>query len=169
MAEAQPPSDPVAASTSAENPGAGEAAPAAAAAASTATAPAEPPVTPTAEAVAPAAGAPADVVAPAPAAAVEPPATPAADPVAASPAAVDPAAPADPTSAASALDQFSIEELLSQASFEDPAKIEAAGGGAGGADPAAGAERFKLPSFQQVNSDAQVSSIDLLRDVELNV
>ena len=30
-------------------------------------------------------------------------------------------------------------------------------------------EAFKLPSFQQVMADAQVSSIDLLRDVELNV
>jgi flagellar motor switch protein FliN len=28
---------------------------------------------------------------------------------------------------------------------------------------------FKLPNFQQVLQDAQVSSIDLLRDVELNV
>jgi flagellar motor switch protein FliN/FliY len=31
------------------------------------------------------------------------------------------------------------------------------------------ADAFKLPSFQQVMADAQVSSIDLLRDVELNV
>jgi flagellar motor switch protein FliN/FliY len=72
-------------------------------------------------------------------------------------------APADPGS----IDQFSIDELLSAASFEDPSKIQGAAsdGGAGGA---AGAE-FKLPSFQQVIQDAQVSSIDLLRDVELNV
>ena len=31
------------------------------------------------------------------------------------------------------------------------------------------AAEFKLPNFQQVMQDAQVSSIDLLRDVELNV
>ena len=37
--------------------------------------------------------------------------------------------------------------------------------------PAAAADTagFKLPNFQQVMQDAQVSSIDLLRDVELNV
>ena len=62
------------------------------------------------------------------------------------------------------LDQFSIEELLSQASFEDPAKFQDSGG-----DAASAAEQFKLPSFQQAMQDAQVSSIDLLRDVELNV
>lgn len=56
----------------------------------------------------------------------------------------------------------SIEELLQQANFEDAAS---------GATPPPGgdAEAFKLPSFQQVLADAQVSSIDLLRDVELNV
>jgi len=56
----------------------------------------------------------------------------------------------------------SIEELLQQANFED-----AAGGPA--ELPGSEAEGFKLPSFQQVMADAQVSSIDLLRDVELNV
>jgi flagellar motor switch protein FliN/FliY len=56
----------------------------------------------------------------------------------------------------------SIEELLKQANFEDAASVVS---GAPGAD----AEAFKLPSFQQVMADAQVSSIDLLRDVELNV
>jgi len=55
----------------------------------------------------------------------------------------------------------SIEELLQQANFEDTAGGEDMPGGA--------AEAFKLPSFQQVMADAQVSSIDLLRDVELNV
>jgi len=55
----------------------------------------------------------------------------------------------------------SIEELLQQANFEDTANP---------ADlPGSEAEGFKLPSFQQVMADAQVSSIDLLRDVELNV
>jgi flagellar motor switch protein FliN/FliY len=60
------------------------------------------------------------------------------------------------------LDQVSIDELLKQASFEDPAAL-------GSANPAADAADFKLPNFQQVMQDAQVSSIDLLRDVELNV
>jgi flagellar motor switch protein FliN/FliY len=62
---------------------------------------------------------------------------------------------------------FSIEDLLNQASFEDPAKIQSSE-----ADPsalAAATAEFKLPSFQQVMQEAQVSSIDLLRDVELNV
>ncbi len=54
------------------------------------------------------------------------------------------------------------EDVLSQASFEDAAAVVP-----GGAAP--DAEVFKLPSFQQVITDAQVSSIDLLRDVELNV
>jgi len=52
----------------------------------------------------------------------------------------------------------SIEELLQQANLEDAGDM-----------PGAAAEAFKLPSFQQVMADAQVSSIDLLRDVELNV
>ena len=88
----------------------------------------------------------------------------------------DPVAPANPTPPADAsaaavatvppntLDKDSIDELLKQASFEGPA-------GAGGA-PADGSpttSNIKLPSFQQVLHDAQASSIDLLRDVELNV
>jgi flagellar motor switch protein FliN/FliY len=71
------------------------------------------------------------------------------------------AATAGPT-IADALDQVSIEELLKQASFEDPAAL-------GEAPPVQDAEAFKLPNFQQVIQDAQVSSIDLLRDVELHV
>jgi len=65
-----------------------------------------------------------------------------------------------------AMDVVSIEELLKQASFEDPSSM--AGGGAGGV-AAPDAADFQLPNFQQVIQDAQVSSIDLLRDVELNV
>lgn len=67
------------------------------------------------------------------------------------------AAPADGGSA----DQAAIDELLKQASFDDPSAL--------GEAPAADAEQFPLPNFQQVMQDAQVSSIDLLRDVELNV
>jgi flagellar motor switch protein FliN/FliY len=56
-----------------------------------------------------------------------------------------------------------IDELLKQATFEDPA------GGTPDGPPAPDAAAFDLPNFQQVMQDAQVSSIDLLRDVELNV
>src|ERR1700722_644184 len=58
--------------------------------------------------------------------------------------------------------QASIDELLKQANFDDPSAIP------GGAQsiPTQG---FDLPNFQQAMRDAQVSSIDLLRDVELNV
>ena len=64
----------------------------------------------------------------------------------------------------SALDQSSIDELLKQANFESPADALASSPGA-----APDAADFKLPDFQQAIQDAQVSSIDLLRDVELNV
>jgi len=62
-----------------------------------------------------------------------------------------------------ATDQAAIDELLRSANFDDPSAATAT------LDPAAGAEDFKLPDFQQVMQDAQVSSIDLLRDVDLNV
>ena len=95
------------------------------------------------------------------------PSQPQADVPANPPQAVD--AKAEPTAdaaatepGADALDQLSIEELLKQASFEDPAAL-------GEAAPATDAEPFKLPNFQQVIQEAQVSHIDLLRDVELNV
>jgi flagellar motor switch protein FliN/FliY len=70
-----------------------------------------------------------------------------------------------PVSAATAAvdDQNSLDELLKQASFDDPSSL------AGGSDPAAESGSFQLPNFQQVMQDAQVSSIDLLKDVELNV
>src|SRR5690606_22588914 len=67
-------------------------------------------------------------------------------------------------------DQAAIDELLRQASFEDPTALTGAAGlqaqGDAGAPPG---EPFPLPNFSQVMHDAQVSSIDLLRDVELNV
>jgi flagellar motor switch protein FliN/FliY len=87
-----------------------------------------------------------------------PPGSPSEPPATADAANAAPAA----ESATDALDQVSIEELLKQASFEDPAAL-------GDAAPAPEAEAFSLPNFQQVIQDAQVSSIDLLRDVELNV
>lgn len=60
------------------------------------------------------------------------------------------------------LDKATIDELLKQASFEDPAQ---AIGGEVAPDPG----QLNLPDFRQVMRDAQVSSIDLLRDVDLNV
>lgn len=60
------------------------------------------------------------------------------------------------------VDQASIDELLKQASFDDPTTVAAA------ALPP-DAEPVDLPNFTQVMADAQVSSIDLLRDVDLNV
>jgi flagellar motor switch protein FliN/FliY len=73
------------------------------------------------------------------------------------------AAAADSTGGSEAADQAAIDELLKQANFEDVGAISS------GAEPAAGAAPFELPNFQQVMQDAQVSSIELLRDVDLNV
>jgi flagellar motor switch protein FliN/FliY len=60
------------------------------------------------------------------------------------------------------VDQAAIEELMKQANFEDPTTMD-------GGVPEVGAGDFKLPDFQQVMQDAAASSIDLLRDVDLNV
>ncbi len=75
----------------------------------------------------------------------------------------DPSAVADIDAALAAgeASQQSIDELLKSASFEDPGAID-------GVSVPEGNE-FKLPNFSQVMADAQASSIDLLRDVELNV
>ena len=78
--------------------------------------------------------------------------------------------PSEPTAADAhpSLDAASIEELLKQARFEDPTAMDqAAAASEGGAMP--DLDEFKLPNFQQVMRDAQASSIELLRDVELNV
>ncbi|HSU69149.1 MAG TPA: flagellar motor switch protein FliN [Tepidisphaeraceae bacterium] len=90
-------------------------------------------------------------------------AAPPASPVSEAPAPL-PAEASTESEGLASLDQLSIEELLKQASFEDPSAV--------GLSPdatAANIADFKLPNFQQVMKDAQVSSIDLLRDVELNV
>jgi flagellar motor switch protein FliN/FliY len=101
------------------------------------------------------------VSAPAPEAAA---AAPAADAVAPAAAVEQSVAAAATESADAAFDQAAIDELLKQANFEDPTAMPG---------PAAAAlpdtSNFDLPNFQQVMADAQVSSIDLLRDVELNV
>lgn len=73
------------------------------------------------------------------------------------------------------IDQASIDELLRQASFEDPSSLTGDGPGplepatATAVAPTVAADPFDLPSLNQVVRDAQVSSIDLLRDVDLNV
>jgi flagellar motor switch protein FliN/FliY len=101
---------------------------------------------------------------PADAAAATPPAEPTAQAIDAALAAATAATTnvAAAAEASGAADQAAIDELLKQASFDDPSALA-------GGEPAADAEPFPLPNFQQVMQDAQVSSIDLLRDVELNV
>jgi len=91
---------------------------------------------------------------PAPAAATPPGAPPPGDAA---------GAPPPPASAAAdvPLDSSGIDELLRQASFDDAKTLPDAAAPAG--DP------FNLPNFQQVIQDAQMSSVDLLRDVELTV
>jgi len=79
-----------------------------------------------------------------------------------------------------AADQAAIDEAVKQAQFDDPST---AADGGGAEDPFGGSRRSlpklapRLPDtpslrtaqFPAVMQDAQVSSIDLLRDVELSV
>jgi flagellar motor switch protein FliN/FliY len=71
------------------------------------------------------------------------------------------------------MDQASIDELLRQASFDDPSTAAAAEPEGEEAMTAVAelpeTSAMNLPNFNQVMRDAQVSSIDLLRDVDLNV
>jgi flagellar motor switch protein FliN/FliY len=102
-----------------------------------------------------------------------PPETPAPQAAAAA-VAPEVAAPGTATATATAatvaeeLDPSAIDELLKSASFDDGSAAAASASAMGG-DPSESAADFKLPDFQQVMRDAQVSSIDLLRDVDLNV
>ena len=86
-----------------------------------------------------------------------------------------PEAAMDP-SATSSIDQAAIDELLKQAQFDDVATASGDTNDLSGLEGLAEAatapvqtQPLDLPNFQQVMQDAQVSSIDLLRDVELNV
>jgi flagellar motor switch protein FliN len=109
----------------------------------------------------------------------DPVADPVPDPVVESvPDPVAEGAPADsPVPATGAVDQAAIDELLNQASFEDVSATAvatapdlarpAAGEPASAANAAT--QEYPLPDFQQVLADANVSSVDLLRDVDLNV
>ncbi len=79
-------------------------------------------------------------------------------------------APSDETDMSS-IDQATIDELLRQATFEDPAQANSGGEApAAAATPSmhAGAD-LHLPNFQQGVQDAQLNSVDMLRDVDLNV
>ena len=76
----------------------------------------------------------------------------------------------------STIDQSDIDELLKQAQFDDVATASADADPLGASEPLSDSsghqvdtQPLDLPNFQQVVQDAQVSSIDLLRDVELNV
>ena len=64
------------------------------------------------------------------------------------------------------IDQAAIDELLKQANFEDVSHSAAP---TGESPTSAATAAYELPNFQQVMQDAQVSSIELLRDVDLNV
>jgi flagellar motor switch protein FliN/FliY len=59
--------------------------------------------------------------------------------------------------------QASIDELLKQANFEDPSTLSAA------PEPSFPTQAFDLQNFQSPTGDNPGSSIDLLRDVDLNV
>lgn len=65
-------------------------------------------------------------------------------------------------------DPASIDALLKDASFEDVSQATAGAAAAALESPVA-LDDIELPNLQQVMREAQVSSIDLLRDVELNV
>jgi flagellar motor switch protein FliN/FliY len=85
-----------------------------------------------------------------------------------------PATSATEAAGLDALDQVSIEELLKQANVDEPAQSASASAGSPAAAATLGvaapdAPEFELPSFQQAMQEAQASSIELLRDVELNV
>lgn len=70
------------------------------------------------------------------------------------------------------MSQASIDELLRQASFDDPTAGDVAAMPSTAATAVAelpDTAPMSLPNFNQVMRDAQVSSIDLLRDVDLNV
>src|SRR3954471_19436887 len=71
------------------------------------------------------------------------------------------------------MDQASIDELLKQANFEDPGIAAATAASPSFPESATAVadlpetSPMRLPDFNQVMQDAQVSSIDLLRDVDL--
>jgi flagellar motor switch protein FliN/FliY len=101
----------------------------------------------------------------------------AANPIAPEPAIAAAPAPTAPAAAVAddpfgGMSQANIDELLRQASFDDPTAGEPMSMAATAATAVAELPEtapMSLPNFNQVMRDAQVSSIDLLRDVDLNV
>ncbi len=73
----------------------------------------------------------------------------------------------DPPAGVNSSAEMSIDDLLKAASFEDAAAMPDTP--VPRAAPVIDAADFQLPNFQEVMQEAHVSSIDLLRDVELNV
>jgi flagellar motor switch protein FliN/FliY len=78
------------------------------------------------------------------------------------------AAPAS-TAASEISDQAAIDELLKQANFEDATASAPHAAGASAESAMPETAPFELQNFHQVMQDAQVSSIELLRDVDLSV
>jgi flagellar motor switch protein FliN/FliY len=76
---------------------------------------------------------------------------------------------------AAVVDQAAIDDILKQASFEDVSQPASTAQSPDidldldSQEQAPLPDGFPLPDFQRVMQDAQVSSIDLLRDVDLNV
>jgi flagellar motor switch protein FliN/FliY len=96
----------------------------------------------------------------------------------AAPAAAAPSASIRSAPATEAEDQAAIDALLASASFEDPSGDQFADAPAAASPSrhldlpsfaASGALPLDLPDLQRAMADAQASSIDLLRDVDLNV
>ena len=114
-----------------------------------------------------AAPAPAETAAPTPTTVPEPVAAAASEPITAAAPAPAPADAAD--NPFGGLDQTSIDELLRQASFDDPGSAAAMAAIQGESQEMPDTSPIDLPNFNQVMRDAQASSIDLLRDVDLNV
>jgi len=80
-------------------------------------------------------------------------------------------APPAPAADAGMPDLGELEALLKQATVAQsaPAAIDRPAPASAPAMPLPSALPFDLPAFEQAISDAQAASIDLLRDVELNV
>jgi flagellar motor switch protein FliN len=91
------------------------------------------------------------------------------DAPAAAPTSAASAAPVAPSAPVAVSDeQAAIDALLASANFSDAAPSNANPGALPSA-MSAGAMPIDLPDLQRAMNDAQVSSIDLLRDVDLNV
>ena len=77
----------------------------------------------------------------------------------------------DGSDAPDSIDPAAVDALLRAATFDDAegASFDGEDDAPSSGPAAAGADRLDLPDFQRVVGDVQASSIDLLRDVDLNV